>query len=277
MAHHGESVAWNPALRPDDNNDLPAIPHEAEVTPKDPTTAITPDAPVAPEIVETSVEPTVSELDPSIDLPDTNTPDTTDSNNFPPVFENSNLDEPLGEPRNNGDEWAAQLKDSEPAQIAEEESAPQLDGGNEPQPDVEDVQAAFSQPTETPVQTADHNPNPFEDDNSSPWPNEPANQEVPQNTNGVDSGDRGFWEDPSNDDAGDDFFDQLKTQTKPIYIPPENESRFEEGVPLLDDSAAYVEGWLRTLRHDRKAIVVAAARAQRAAEWIFGRAKTLAD
>lgn len=35
---------------------------------------------------------------------------------------------------------------------------------------------------------------------------------------------------------GDDFFNQLKTQTKPIFAPPESESRFEEGVPLLDNT-----------------------------------------
>lgn len=46
---------------------------------------------------------------------------------------------------------------------------------------------------------------------------------------------------------------------------------------LADNSAAYVQGWLRALRNDRKALVVAAARAQRAAEWIFGRTKGLAD
>ncbi|KAJ5972887.1 uncharacterized protein N7479_002805 [Penicillium vulpinum] len=34
----------------------------------------------------------------------------------------------------------------------------------------------------------------------------------------------------------DDFFNQLNTQTKPIFAPPEAESRFEEGVPLLDES-----------------------------------------
>ncbi|KAJ6134113.1 hypothetical protein N7523_000435 [Penicillium sp. IBT 18751x] len=38
------------------------------------------------------------------------------------------------------------------------------------------------------------------------------------------------------DSDGDDFFNQLKTQTKPIFAPPESESRFEEGVPLLDDT-----------------------------------------
>lgn len=38
------------------------------------------------------------------------------------------------------------------------------------------------------------------------------------------------------DSDDDDFFNQLKTQTKPIFAPPESESRFEEGVPLLDDT-----------------------------------------
>ncbi|PLB41113.1 COPII coat assembly protein SEC16 [Aspergillus candidus] len=47
-----------------------------------------------------------------------------------------------------------------------------------------------------------------------------------------------FWGSPTNGDAQDGFFDQLRTQTKPIYMPPEAESRFEEGVPLLDGEVA---------------------------------------
>ncbi|KAJ5545516.1 hypothetical protein N7461_007820 [Penicillium sp. DV-2018c] len=39
------------------------------------------------------------------------------------------------------------------------------------------------------------------------------------------------------DSDSDDFFSQLNSQTKPIFAPPEAESRFEEGVPLLDESA----------------------------------------
>ncbi|KAJ5657608.1 uncharacterized protein N7484_001257 [Penicillium longicatenatum] len=38
------------------------------------------------------------------------------------------------------------------------------------------------------------------------------------------------------DSDGDDFFNQLKTQTKPIFA-PEAESRFEEGVPLLEEDS----------------------------------------
>ncbi|KAJ6024231.1 hypothetical protein N7540_005028 [Penicillium herquei] len=37
------------------------------------------------------------------------------------------------------------------------------------------------------------------------------------------------------DSDGDDFFNQLKTQTKPIFAPPEADSRYEEGVPLLEE------------------------------------------
>lgn len=52
--------------------------------------------------------------------------------------------------------------------------------------------------------------------------------------------DNSAWGNQANDDLdsdGDDFFNQLKTQTKPIFAPPEAESRFEEGLPLLDDDA----------------------------------------
>lgn len=51
--------------------------------------------------------------------------------------------------------------------------------------------------------------------------------------------DQPFW---TNELSGEvdsnegDFFNQLNSQTKPIFAPPEAESRFEEGVPLLDES-----------------------------------------
>ncbi|EFQ97244.1 COPII coat assembly protein SEC16 [Nannizzia gypsea CBS 118893] len=45
------------------------------------------------------------------------------------------------------------------------------------------------------------------------------------------------WNDDIDNEAeGEDFFDQVSTQTKPIYIPPEfAESRFEEGLPLVEN------------------------------------------
>ena len=68
---------------------------------------------------------------------------------------------------------------------------------------------------------------PHVDTNVSTAPHEPP----------TDDG-QNFWGSPTNGDAQDGFFDQLRTQTKPIYMPPEAESRFEEGVPLLDGEVA---------------------------------------
>lgn len=46
---------------------------------------------------------------------------------------------------------------------------------------------------------------------------------------------------------------------------------------LTENAAAYVAGWLRALREDSKAVLAAAGQAQRAADWIFGRALSLAE
>jgi antirestriction protein ArdC len=40
---------------------------------------------------------------------------------------------------------------------------------------------------------------------------------------------------------------------------------------VIDNQAAYVAGWLRKLRDDRKLLIHAAAQAQRAADYILGR------
>ena len=45
----------------------------------------------------------------------------------------------------------------------------------------------------------------------------------------------------------------------------------------LTGTQVTIDGWLRSLRNDPKALVVAAARAQKAAEWMFGRVPGLAD
>lgn len=49
----------------------------------------------------------------------------------------------------------------------------------------------------------------------------------------------GFWDNATDDgaDGGEDFFNQLKTQTKPIYSPPDPDARFEEGIPLLNETS----------------------------------------
>ncbi|PYH48161.1 COPII coat assembly protein SEC16 [Aspergillus saccharolyticus JOP 1030-1] len=58
--------------------------------------------------------------------------------------------------------------------------------------------------------------------------------ELPQ-PNGEIQSSHDLWGSPAQEEPeGDDFFHQLKTQTKPIYFSPETETRFEEGVPLLN-------------------------------------------
>ena len=54
-----------------------------------------------------------------------------------------------------------------------------------------------------------------------------------------DTGDSTTWKPTSvtsDEDDGYSFFDQVNVQTKPIYNPPEAESRFEEGVPLVNNT-----------------------------------------
>jgi antirestriction protein ArdC len=45
----------------------------------------------------------------------------------------------------------------------------------------------------------------------------------------------------------------------------------EIGDRTIDNSAAYLNGWLEQLRHDKMLIVQAAAQAQKAADFILGR------
>ena len=47
--------------------------------------------------------------------------------------------------------------------------------------------------------------------------------------------------------------------------------------PLRDNQAAYVSSWLRTIKEDPKLVVLAAAQAQRAADWILGNREEVRD
>ncbi|KAJ5180188.1 hypothetical protein N7492_003398 [Penicillium capsulatum] len=95
----------------------------------------------------------------------------------------------------------AQPQSTEPDHLSAIQETP---GNNEPKAELSFESSAQEEPTSQPT------PN-----DSTPWGNETYGD--------VDS-------------DGDDFFNQLKTQTKPIFAPPEAESRFEEGVPLLEET-----------------------------------------
>jgi antirestriction protein ArdC len=48
----------------------------------------------------------------------------------------------------------------------------------------------------------------------------------------------------------------------------------EIGERTIDNSAAYLKGWLEQLRHDKMLIVQAAAQAQKATDFILGKSYT---
>lgn len=43
--------------------------------------------------------------------------------------------------------------------------------------------------------------------------------------------------------------------------------------PVIDNQAAYIQSWLRAIKHDAKMLVFAAAQAQRSADFILGRSE----
>lgn len=124
--------------------------------------------------------------------------------------------------------------------VEEETEANNTSGQNEAK------EASPDQLPEQPMTSSDEGDNiqtqttgPADDGNA--WINDhEGDKDVPANGES-DSHAHGFWADGQSDNDGDnagdegDFFSQLKTQTKPIYVPPEAESRFDEGLPLLDD------------------------------------------
>ncbi|KAL4898624.1 COPII coat assembly protein sec16 [Aspergillus ambiguus] len=78
-----------------------------------------------------------------------------------------------------------------------------------------------------------------EEQDASAWTPHHQSKETPISTNGdFPATSHDLWGSPTSADGEHDFFNQVKTQTKPIYMPPESESRYEEGVPLLDDDVS---------------------------------------
>ncbi|KAJ5109892.1 hypothetical protein N7532_002537 [Penicillium argentinense] len=107
----------------------------------------------------------------------------------------------------------------------------------------DDIQGLQNQTDQTPgpwdaLDDKDGGAQPVSDVPVQPTENtQPGPQTATDESKAVDSEDA--WDknvDVDVDSDGDDFFNQLKTQTKPIFGPPETESRFEEGVPLLDEA-----------------------------------------
>ncbi|OJJ38401.1 hypothetical protein ASPWEDRAFT_48642 [Aspergillus wentii DTO 134E9] len=252
-----DEISWNPALRPDDHEcpiatkpdiltALDSTEHEQTIG----TPAADPDdiQPAKTDHVEPPSDSTAQEIAAPAEIqepvapaaPATST--VTDWGNSPDsdddAFPSITLEE-----QGERDEWTPPTGDAEDqiAQATVEEPVP-----NENSNGSVHVAEQGAGVTEN---TGPHSQDPFasitndqaqESESafgSTAWMDEGSDTN-PAATNGeVDGEGHGFWNDDSNNHGGgeDDFFDQLKTQTKPIYV-PESESRYEEGVPLLDET-----------------------------------------
>lgn len=95
-----------------------------------------------------------------------------------------------------------------------------------PPPEPPAVSSAQGGKFETPISASD----------SNAWKGDHGGDKEGAAINGdLDTHHDEFWGKQSGD-GEEDFFNQLNTQTKPIYETPETESRFDEGVPLLDEN-----------------------------------------
>ncbi|KAJ5984883.1 hypothetical protein N7522_012079 [Penicillium canescens] len=134
---------------------------------------------------------------------------------------------------------AAQLEDShEPTFVADpvirthEQTVvpePTFEASDDVLPTTENLPLSENPQTSIQSETVDH---PTSSPNDTHMSQQAANPETPTDTQSP------WAQDMSRDvDSEDDsFFNQLNTQTKPIFSPPQAESRFEEGLPLLDQS-----------------------------------------
>ncbi|KAB8237709.1 COPII coat assembly protein SEC16 [Aspergillus alliaceus] len=241
MAYIEASAAWHPALRPEDSASSNApVPDDLA---QDSNDSIAEPALELKDSLATDQEnhpyntSTSPETDASADEQYTASPAVTDSeappradqlSNKEDAQENATREEATGlHPAL----YPAMTRDPQPIQAPE----------NTPTADENDVNGihettATNEDTEESFPAEWNNTESVERNGTVSWFNEHDRGENLTTNGSANDDNHNFWESPTNGDTGDDFFDQLKTQTKPIYIPPEADSRYEEGVPLLDDS-----------------------------------------
>ncbi|OJJ69103.1 hypothetical protein ASPBRDRAFT_198669 [Aspergillus brasiliensis CBS 101740] len=243
MAQSDVAAVWNPAFRSDNNaTPVPTGPASLEIDTSIEATTIPLGSPM-----ETPHEYSISD----IAFPDPDTAAPSQEAASPDMIDTQSSPKPDQIPTRDGVPEASSGDVEAIPEISDDHETPSLE---EPQlgPAHDSKDVSLDDPegqiTETqPVQPQAEEPVPTEapaaqgmdvEEQSSTSDASEQDATEPADTNGETQSSHDIWGRPANEDAAeDDFFNQLKTQTKPIYVPPENESRFEEGVPLLDDSA----------------------------------------
>ncbi|RAH63358.1 COPII coat assembly protein Sec16 [Aspergillus piperis CBS 112811] len=244
MAQSDVAAVWNPALRSDDNaTPVPTGPASLEIDTSIEATTIPLGSPM-----ETPHEYSISD----IAFPDSDTAAPPQEAASPDMIDTQSLPTPDQRPARNEVPEAPSGDVETTPEISDDHETPGLDAPqteyaqdnedvplDDPKDEVTEAQAVQPQAEESiPTEATVAQDMGVEEQSTTPHAGEQVATE-PAHTNGEAQSGHDIWGNTAKEEpAEDDFFNQLKTQTKPIYVPPENnESRFEEGVPLLDDSA----------------------------------------
>ncbi|KAL4927494.1 COPII coat assembly protein SEC16 [Aspergillus undulatus] len=226
------SAVWNPALR-SDNDDLETP--VASAPTEDAPVPLPPASPTAQDSAASATEDSNVESSAALETPEAPVPPTSNEEPFGRAETQAEFREEAAEL------FSAAGGDSEGPNPFEPQSEPTPtveEGGLHAHPELQTSQQDGYVPEVQTHQIEDTSENAVAGGSlDAEWSNHQQTPSHPASINGeVSSTNHDLWGSPKSVDHGDDdFFDQLKTQTKPIYFPPE-ESRFEEGVPLLDDS-----------------------------------------
>ena len=246
-----DSSSWNPAMRPD-GSEVPVATADARdlgTTSENDTT----EPLIPPPVSDTPADKIASPEDGAL----------METNPFGDVHEQTVPNNELDSNRAVDAQVAPELNPSPEGSRPDETTTSTADGDNDetPQPVAEALanengQAFFDQldqqngakhdpfgdpvPAEPPAGSAVQEQTQLSEvQDSATGVEDHANGQQSFATDGESgNADSPFWDniEDDNGDEDDDFFDQLKTQTKPIYMPPEPESRYEEGVPLLNEA-----------------------------------------
>ncbi|KAL2786824.1 Sec23-binding domain of Sec16-domain-containing protein [Aspergillus keveii] len=220
MEHSDASPVWNPALRSEDNEHVVAT---AGLAP--PADSLTPSQQATQETAPSAIDASNTEY---------NAHEATAE--VPPAPDDSFTNaETRDEFREEAAEFFSTAHDSQRENPFEVEQTATHDDG------LETTQESHVSETEATPQTSQDEQD--TSDNAlrgyhAVWPNHDDATDRAASVNGeIAATNHDLWGSPRSVTHGeDDFFDQLKTQTKPMFFPPEADSRYEEGVPLLDES-----------------------------------------
>ncbi|EED19280.1 COPII vesicle coat protein Sec16, putative [Talaromyces stipitatus ATCC 10500] len=222
---HLTGASWNPAMRPEDAPDA-SVPEANSLSAIERLSQQTDEIPADDTVKEDIISKSESQSTPGHNVA---TISTAEHNESPaPSIEPTEEEKPLN--INWGEEadaiWNIQSQNPFEREdvAARTNSFPPVSNTTEPT----DEEIPIEQHASAPQNHEEPHNSQQEDSHSG------SHFEAIQNNN-----DNNFWEaDGAEDDEGE-FFDQLKTQTKPIYVPPEAESRFEEGIPLVENESNF--------------------------------------